>query len=162
LFDASDVPVSYVKTDQDGKYGFSNLALGTYKIYCDILNIPATPIYVTIDSDDPSSENNQIEVNSTGVGAPVGIETSSLSDRSSWEIYPNPCQDKLNITLGSTFVDNVTIRMYRITGNILFEDSMIKLEKSTLSYDLHAYVAGIYFIQLKSNDQTSTKKLIVQ
>ena len=73
-------------------------------------------------------------------------------------IYPNPTSGIVTIELDSKFQTTKTqITVYDMIGRIVYETT---IPKST-SLSLQMLTTGIYFINLKLNDLSITRKLII-
>jgi hypothetical protein len=85
----------------------------------------------------------------------VGIETAGTS---AITIYPNPTTGELRITNYELQITNVEI--FDVFGRKIIED---KTNLTVLlSYDLTLFPAGIYFLKIKTEQGTITKKVIKQ
>jgi Secretion system C-terminal sorting domain len=83
----------------------------------------------------------------------VGIDelpTSSVS------IYPNPTSGLLTISLKKGTASSVTIR--NNLGQILLLDNSLTTDQ--LELDISSYLAGIYFLQIETEGQLVTKKVV--
>lgn len=89
---------------------------------------------------------------------PVGLMETYL-DESDFEIYPNPANSELVIQLNEIHDSNSSIiRMYSLTGSLVFENTVIN-EKTTI--DVSFLPAGFYYIQVKAISGMSTKKVVL-
>lgn len=89
---------------------------------------------------------------------PVGLMETYL-DESDFEIYPNPANSELMVQLNEIHDSNSSIiRMYSLTGSLVFEDTVIN-EKTTI--DVSFLPAGFYYIQVKDTSGMSTKKVVL-
>lgn len=85
----------------------------------------------------------------------VGLEENTLSNLS---IYPNPTDGCVVISLGEDFVNAVTIR--NAIGQVVFSKKYKGNSKEiNLFFD---EPTGVYFVQIESNKETITKKIIKQ
>tara|TARA_Y100001954_G_C15818711_1_gene608828 strand:- start:1775 stop:3289 length:1515 start_codon:yes stop_codon:yes gene_type:complete len=72
------------------------------------------------------------------------------------EIYPNPASDNLsisNIEVGST------VRFFDYAGKLVWEQ---EVENKSMMVDLSNFPSGVYSVELRSKDKTSTKKLLIE
>ena len=75
-------------------------------------------------------------------------------------IYPNPTKDDINVELPLNEFTSVEVKIYSVTGKLVYKNAQHNVNKlviNTANWD-----KGLYFIQLISNNQTITKKIIKQ
>lgn len=89
------------------------------------------------------------------VGTQSGVDDMSAA---SWNVYPNPTSNFVNISgLGRTG----TITVIDITGRPVLFDQLNNLSENA-KFDVQGWPEGLYFIQVLSDGQRSTKRLIIQ
>ncbi|NVO03392.1 MAG: T9SS type A sorting domain-containing protein [Bacteroidetes bacterium] len=73
-------------------------------------------------------------------------------------IYPNPCNDIINVKIQNNLLNSETI--VSIT-DIVGKSLMVKTTKNDLiSFDLSNFSTGIYFVHLRSNSMTEIRKFV--
>jgi hypothetical protein len=72
--------------------------------------------------------------------------------------YPNPCSDILNCTLKPSF-GTADVTIYNVLGRKVYER---ETEPGLLQINLSEYKSGIYLLNIKNNNSTITRKIIVQ
>jgi len=84
------------------------------------------------------------------------LKTESLQVEIDVELYPNPTDEFLNVTLNNTDLENVEIEMYNIIGNKLtFELDRTRLNSFKINVkELHA---GYYLVLVKDPVQRFNK-----
>jgi len=85
----------------------------------------------------------------------VGIDRNSIFNHVS--IYPNPSSGLVNVELGT--LKNVTVNVLTITGQLIYTKTNINTAKHVLELN---EVAGIYFVEVISNNEKQSYKLIVE
>jgi hypothetical protein len=103
-----------------------------------------------------------IEDNNSGCNSPEEVETACLTTVEEIKtgngiiIIPNPSNDKITVSIpnGVTIVEVV---IYNQTGQKVLQE---KLVKNTL--DISKLQKGIYIIELRSNENTIMKKLVIE
>ncbi len=76
-------------------------------------------------------------------------------------IFPNPANQLVKITTGSTLAPIHTIRLFNILGSTVYEKSSIGTSDYTVNLD--QYQTGAYFIQVVlENGQTVRKKIMIR
>ena len=80
-----------------------------------------------------------------------------------FNIYPNPNYGDFVITTTSPIKENTRITISNLTGQIFYTENISAQEKpSNISIELiHDLSEGIYFVNIKTNDQVITKQFIV-
>ena len=85
---------------------------------------------------------------------PVIIDGVKSAAVTSFDIYPNPTSDRLNI---NGLEETSIVRIYNLTGKQLFVG---KAEQATMSIDLSSYDKGLYLLKVESNGKSITSKVI--
>ncbi|NLE32681.1 MAG: T9SS type A sorting domain-containing protein [Bacteroidales bacterium] len=86
--------------------------------------------------------------------SPVIIDAVKKVAVNSFDIYPNPTSDRLNI---NGLDESSLVRIYNLTGKQLFVG---KAEQATMSIDLSTYDKGLYLLQVETNGKSFTSKVI--
>ncbi len=150
------------KTDANGDYSFTNLAYNTYKIWVEVAGKVTTPISVTLDADNSSSDNNDF-IEKNGTITPKATSINNTVASSDINIYPNPVQNVLNIDINVNNTGNYTFNIYSITGqlitveqiNISSGDNLIKLNTNDLN-------SGSYILIISNDNNASIQKLFTK
>lgn len=87
---------------------------------------------------------------------PVGIDSDR--PRENIEIYPNPADDQIHIQIGRSG-DESTLTLVDVRGKVLAERT---LRGNSASIDVSGFSSGIYFVQLKQDDQVTNHKVVVE
>ena len=78
-------------------------------------------------------------------------------------VFPNPSQGIFNITISNQTNENVEIMVFNSLGECaLKENQRLSAGTFTRQLQLTHLPNGIYFLELKMGEQTTTEKLIVQ
>ncbi len=92
--------------------------------------------------------------NSTGPDCPtLGINDFD-TDVNSIKIFPNPTDDVLNFTVE----DEAEVSIYDLSGKKINSDAVLTKENNSLS--IYSQPRGIYFVEINSNDQKTTQKIV--
>ncbi|MEZ4858131.1 MAG: T9SS type A sorting domain-containing protein [Flavobacteriaceae bacterium] len=87
---------------------------------------------------------------------PLGTSENSFEE--DFRLYPNP--SKNNITMFSkTFVSEVSLKIYTLSGMKVFSERFLP-NAGKILIDLTPFESGIYVIQISSEGNSITKKLI--
>jgi len=95
-----------------------------------------------------------ITIVTTGINS-MNINNDALS------IYPNPTEGLFNVAVKLNLTEQVQLTVTDILGQKIYEASPIVNSKQLLKIDLSQQAKGIYFIQLKTNEGSAVKKLII-
>jgi len=75
-----------------------------------------------------------------------------------WEVYPNPCGDKLHVKLKQTHdLDQVGLRLFNTEGKLLKEKTV---QTTSLTLDMAAFSNGIYWLQLTWGKKMRTERIV--
>lgn len=76
-------------------------------------------------------------------------------------IYPNPSKGIFNIDLGPRLMNaTLTLRVTNITGQILINETKINASNTTSILDLSDFSAGMYLINIQTENSSLQKKII--
>jgi hypothetical protein len=78
--------------------------------------------------------------------------------KSSFKIYPNPAQQKLNIEVKESINEDTHITIYNSFGKVVKHYSMIDYR---MSIDVSSWTSGMYLLQLAGNSKNEIKKIII-
>ncbi|MFH2141076.1 MAG: T9SS type A sorting domain-containing protein [Bacteroidota bacterium] len=94
---------------------------------------------------------------------PLAIKELNPSESSyDLSIYPNPASNYVNIDLADLTKKEVMIFIYDIKGNLIFQElKSANNNEEIKTLDIRNLATGIYFISIKSLNNTVIKKLIV-
>ncbi len=100
---------------------------------------------------------------SFSVGYGVGLEEED--ELNSLSVYPNPSSAIFNLTLDNFKGDNVAIEVYNELGELVYYEDMSGenpegfMEKQL---DLSALSDGLYILRVVSDEQTESKRIVIQ
>lgn len=90
----------------------------------------------------------------------TGINVSSLTDLS---IYPNPATNKLSIEFSSTESSQATLTIANLLGQVVYSETMELVNGfNKKELNVSSLNDGFYLVNIKSNQGTTTRKLIIQ
>jgi hypothetical protein len=78
-------------------------------------------------------------------------------DNVSFNFYPNPSEDFIEINLKNTLTNNTTLEIYNEIGTLHKTE---KITATKTQIDTNDLASGIYFLKITSGNGTSVKKLI--
>jgi hypothetical protein len=156
-----DNPIQYIYSDSTGKFDFSNIAYGTYKIYGEVFGMPTYPFYVTIGPDNEVVDSVQVIIETTQI-ITTGTQPMQVNENlSTVHIYPNPTNTLLNVGITLTKEAQMDISITDVTGKIILLENMRKPAGThTLQFDLSQQQAGVYFVRIAGKDNFKTFKVL--
>ena len=104
-------------------------------------------------SDQAVNQEGVILDNFTVAGT-LGINDFELSG---FQIYPNPSENIFNIKFKNN--NEFEFEVYDITGKIIVDKT--KVSRDSYQLDMSSYSTGMYFINIKANNQSATRKLML-
>lgn len=153
LLDNNDNPVDYTYSDKDGKFEFSSIPYGDYKVYTEVSGLTTQEVFVTVDAQNPKVDLVDVIISSSGVNGSVGVRKISASNNVL--IYPNPAKDNLTIDLGKE--QSGTLQIINLTGKVIISETIIN---NTFNVDLQNLSSGIYHLSISSQGKLFQTKLI--
>jgi Secretion system C-terminal sorting domain len=77
-------------------------------------------------------------------------------------IFPNPARDYVNVTLGTEYSSDLTIRLINEFGQVLQEQKLSNAGGTTVSLPVNRYSQGNYYIQVvQANGVQQTSKVLI-
>ena len=73
-------------------------------------------------------------------------------------VYPNPCQQQVNISLAGFNKSDVQISLFNESGVRLMEKRLASGSTGTLN--LHAFKAGVYILQITDGENIEHRKVV--
>lgn len=159
LTDVGGNAVAYTFSDANGKFGFSDLPYGTYKVFGDAWAKDNPELTVTID-------NNVSSVNSImffetskkleGFLYPASVTNSAMS--ANIAVYPNPASDVLNISGLNTYTGVKQITLYAATGALVYNTSVENTGVVTIP--VKSLATGMYILKIQAEAEVKTYKIL--
>jgi len=127
---------------------------GCTDTYCDSVAVDTTGIL------EAKTNNSFVLVMGNGSN-PTAI--NELDEEVSFSIFPNPAENSFNIALNSPMNANANLSIFDISGKLI-ETKLLNTVKGeqVINVDINGFQKGIYIVQLKSNNNTVTKKLTIK
>lgn len=153
LFNEQEDPVAYTFSTSDGSYAFNDLAYGKYKVVVEVLGRSSSFYWVTLDADNPKSEEKDFEVNSTYVSLLSSVKPQL---RIVSRIYPNPTDDILYIDWNEVVDETITIQLMSIDGKLLKTITKAPGDDLRTELSLDELSQGLYILTLSGKQGMST------
>jgi len=107
------------------------------------------------DSSTYITKSNNAIISVTVISATTGIH--QLKSKDAVSLFPNPTTSSFQIS-NTQNIKNISIK--NILGKEIFQTN--KINKSVVDIDITDYSAGVYFVELQSDNATITKKIVKQ
>jgi hypothetical protein len=128
---------------------------------------PQVATYIT------PSDTNFIYVWTEGNEEPYEIKTHSTTDnpvldkdhqKLQFITMPSPVRDRLKIRFDTPGKSEITMKLYDVVGRTiaLLYKGRVKPGINEITHSCNDLPSGVYFVQLKSNDDIITEKVIIQ
>lgn len=146
-----------VHTNTQGIYNMNNLAFGSYKMHVEMMGMPFTAYPFTISSSNPNAQLH-FTVNQSGIAASLEQAGFNLNG-----VYPNPARDLLTISLSSQKASELQIQLLDMTGRKVFaSDWQLTAGEGSKQLSLEGIPAGIYLLELRSNNGFAAQRIVIQ
>jgi hypothetical protein len=98
-----------------------------------------------------------------GTGQRNLVSTETLTDAFRLDVFPNPVQDKLNLTFANPSGDDVQVEIYNVQGSLMktFEFAG-SLNANTHELNVNNLPSGIYLVKLLIGNEFATHKVTIQ
>jgi len=113
---------------------------------------------------DPLGYHGEIEDYNVNILAATGI--SEISNFNSVEVYPNPVQDRINISFALSHKSELSIYLYNVVGEkiaTLAQGQILSQGTHLLNFsnNIEHLSSGIYFLKLIDGGNSFTKRLVI-
>ena len=160
LSDPDGSPLDFTFCDQDGKFVFSNLAYGQYKLFVDHTGKYALPVLIKIDEVQPFVDTLKITLSDHSLAA---IEDFMPDDiLSVGNVYPNPVSENVQLTISIRKQSQLEVNIMNLVGQrILYEEFNLAAGKQRIQLNTSGLPSGLYHLQIiTSAGESISRKLI--
>ncbi|MCX6244765.1 MAG: PKD domain-containing protein [Bacteroidetes bacterium] len=150
LLDASDQVLDFTMTNTGGEFSFASMAMGTYKIYPEIVGKTTTPSTVILDANHTSS-TVEFAINGSNIS---GVHNETLPvDFAVSDIYPNPVTDFASLTVNTVHSSGITVGIFSITGQSVKEIPVtLHQGVNKLTIPVADLTKGLYYVKIGKPD----------
>jgi hypothetical protein len=160
LTTASGQAVGYTYSDPSGKFKFSNLPLGTYKLFGDAGGKANPALTVTLSNATQSISDIVFEENSKKFeGHSSSLNVGAAGTLADVSIFPNPATDVVNITGLGAIKGNKAVILSSLTG---YEISRQVVAGDAAHIAAAALPAGIYILQVQTEAGNAAYRFVRQ
>ncbi len=114
-------------------------------------------------TDNPAGPNTEImavKMNADGKQGVLSVKDYSLTN-SLFSIFPNPSEGVLNINFAPNFSPASELSVYDLLGKIIYSGKINSVYSNAI-IDLSGKEPGIYFVNIRSNGLSSTRRIILE
>lgn len=150
LMDVSGNVMAFTMTNSSGAFSFTEMALGTYKVYPEMILKTTTPTTITLDATHP----NVNVIFTIQAGNISGTHDESIqSDFTISGIYPNPVSDFANLNIQTLHATGIIISIYSITGELVTEATYgLHSGTNKITIPVSDFRKGLYYIKVEKPD----------
>ncbi len=154
LVDEFDRPVAYTFSDGKGEFSFENIALGSYKVYAEIIGKISYSANVVIDETNKTSDNITFTVNDDNISVSINNQFSDMI-KSIGNIYPNPSSNAVNINVSIVKPVEFNISILNQLGQIvLTTKENLQTGNNIISLEVSQLEMGFYTVLINSSDNS--------
>ena len=93
----------------------------------------------------------------------IGTGIKNVTNSSSLNVAPNPANESININFVNQIADDTQLKMYTTNGQLIFHENLNQFVGNyRKNLDVTNYPKGIYFIQMITNNNVVTKKVVIK
>lgn len=149
-------PVASVHTSNGGRYEFSNLALGTYQVLVEIPGKPSSVYTITLTQTQPSSDDNDFEVNKADISLVNSVITLPASIG---KMFPNPVKETLFLEWTAEAEDQLTLTFLSVDGKVLASQTIVRNGDMHAALDVSGLPQGIVIMRIEGERTLSVQRL---
>jgi hypothetical protein len=87
----------------------------------------------------------------------------STSQIKNLDVYPNPSKDIFNIRFVSEKIQDLSIRVINIMGELVYEEKASQfIGEYTKQIDLGNHSKGVYFLEITTDKNLVNRKIVIQ
>ncbi|UKN00146.1 T9SS type A sorting domain-containing protein [Paracrocinitomix mangrovi] len=79
-----------------------------------------------------------------------------------FEMYPNPTSGEFSLIFGLNEARDMNIEILNVIGQKVFSNSFNQVKDQTINFDLTGVASGVYFVNIQSEGETISKKIVVK
>lgn len=159
ITDMHDVPVDYVYTDNAGRFSFTNLPFGTYKLFGDVWSRNNPPLIVNINADHVNEFDIIFTEDSVDYKGRIATSVKgSGSIMTQLEAYPNPVSEKIMIKGAEAVTGAKILTIHSVTGAVMRTAQFSEGQQAEMvMVDLPG---GVYIVRLTSTQGNAVFRVV--
>jgi len=160
LLNENGSPITYLRTDENGNFNFSELDYGTYIVYTEIVGIETTPVTITLTEENPEVTINIVVANGEAV---LGIGNQSAVIESLGDISPNPVSQNASLNISLKEATTLQIEILNQMGQIVsVENKTMKAGENRVELQTSGLHEGLYILNITPSDGISSYKKFIK
>ena len=144
-------------SNQQGEYEFKDLAFGEYIIHPEVVGKYSHDKKISLNFNQPTVDTLVFVIDGNHII--TGIEKTP-NEFSSVRVYPNPFSNHISISGNTKFETKLEILITDISGRVIFKEQLNTNSNFKRNIDLQELPKGLYFITIRSDNSSVTKKII--
>lgn len=153
LSDASGIQLDFAKTNADGQFQFSGLALSSYMVLAESAGYYTYAVIIDLNETQPlNTVELELYTDNVGIGEQpaTGFEIG--------DIYPNPVKEKLFVSIISGHSNKLLASLFNLQGQLIISH-IIQLTAGENQYSINvsSLQHGLYYLQFNSENHKSLK-----
>jgi hypothetical protein len=141
--------IAYTYSDAAGAFSFSNLAVGTYKIFGDAWGKTNPALTFTLTNAKPGITNIVFEENSNSFKGTLNTLSVSSTITSDISVYPNPVADRLVVTGLDKISGSKTALLSDVTGAVM--QTLVFVQGQPAMINTANLPNGMYLLRLQTD-----------
>jgi PKD repeat protein len=143
--------VGLTYSDDEGKFEFTSLSIGTYALFAEVMGINMTPKdFILTDNTPEISDISMIMSTEEIYFGPNGIESIYIDNVSN--VYPNPVMNKIRMDIDILKPSTIKINIYNQMGQKLIMEQFNIGNSQTIEVNTSSLKPGMYFLEIISDD----------
>ncbi len=160
LLSESNIALDYRYSSEDGKFDFSTLAYGTYKVYAEVPGKSTSPALIILDENNQSATIGfEITEGAVHVLSVNEMENPSLTIG---EIFPNPVTDQAYIQVSLTEGTQVEINIFNQMGQKVYSEMQnLEIGSHKIALNTEGLIRGVFVFSINTfNGPATVRKFI--
>ena len=151
-------PVAYTYSDAAGKFQFSNIAYGTYKLFGDAMGKNNPALTVTVSATQKTINNIVFEESSKAfTGHFNNVSVGGVSGLTGVSVFPNPVADFVQVAGLAAINGSKTILLSSMTGAVISSQIIAQGDATVATSSLPA---GIYLLQVRTDAGSAAFRIV--
>lgn len=90
----------------------------------------------------------------------VDVNETTLINGLIQRISPNPVENEILISINNNTTNEINIKLYNLTGNVVLEKRVLPMLQKEITFDLSNINSGLYFLQVQQGINSEIQKIV--